>query len=804
MQEEEEKRGSFLNFSLNKPLQEIQLDEPSLNRETKEDRLPEVDRMRKTTYIKMAHSHKMTEKEKETMEKYESLDYDIIENDLYKESQRNKTKKEKIIATVSNWLIFLCIGIFTGLIAACISISVEKLSHVRWHFAQEKVKEDKVVGWIGFSGMAVAYVAIAAFLVVFVAPGAGGSGIPELKSYLNGTNLQNVFTLKALIAKVIGIVFAVAGGLVCGKEGPLVHTGAVVALVLCHMPKLPKLLGWEKLKQFRNDHDKRDFASGGGAAGVAAAFGAPLGGVLFSLEEASSFWSVPLTWRVFFCGMMSTFFVNLIKSAYNGNINDINSPGLITFGKFIQSPYSLYEIPLFVLIAIVGGLLGAFFNALNFRIVRWRRDYLTGRKLYRFTEALLVAFISATILYWAPSIFNTNCQKTISANTNCQCSYESTQESFNYYCSNENSFTQLSKCDSFGDDRESIYPYECPSGYFNPLAALTFQTEETVIHYFFHDQNEFEILPLLVYLIIIFCLTQLTYGIAVPSGLFVPAILIGCSYGRIFGELMRKLDDKVYPGTYALIGATSMLGGVTRMTISMTVIILETTNNIQYLLPIMITLNVAKWVGDIFNIALYDIHVELRCIPFVEPVPPTLVNTLLAKDVMSKPVICMREKENALHVYKTLTSCSHNGFPIINENGNYVGIILRNQLTVLLKMKAYQQENLDVSEIGGTFVQSKAPVLEDFSKTMQSNIENFQNIDLSNEEIADLANHTLDIRKYMNPHPFSVHEFTSLTRVFRLYRTMGIRHLPVVNSSNYIVGIITRKELRTDFKTDLF
>ena len=79
-------------------------------------------------------------------------------------------------------------------------------------------------------------VLIACLLTLFFAPGAAGSGIAEMIALLNGVNYPGVIDYSVLYVKIIGTVFSCSAGLTIGKESPLAHIGAILGVIVCHIP----------------------------------------------------------------------------------------------------------------------------------------------------------------------------------------------------------------------------------------------------------------------------------------------------------------------------------------------------------------------------------------------------------------------------------------------------------------------------------------------------------------------------------------------------------------------------------------
>ena len=153
--------------------------------------------------------------------------------------------------------------------------------------------------WVGFS-ITCAFIAVS--LTLYISPYAAGSGVPEVMGLLNGVNISGVTDMSCLFVKTIACVIAVVSNLCIGKEGPLVHIGSICGSMMPYIP-------FECFACFRNDVDRRTFISAGSSAGVSAAFGAPIGGALFTYEisKPNTFWTFSMLWRVFFTSAMSTF-----------------------------------------------------------------------------------------------------------------------------------------------------------------------------------------------------------------------------------------------------------------------------------------------------------------------------------------------------------------------------------------------------------------------------------------------------------------------------------------------------------------
>ena len=130
------------------------------------------------------------------------------------------------------------------------------------------------------------------------------------------------------VVKIVGVVLAVVGSLCVGKEGPLAHIGTVAAMVIIYLP-------YSGFRMFQNDHDKRQFVAAGASAGVSAAFGSPIGGVLFTYEisKPTTFWTFSMLWLVFFASAISTLTLAILTNLYEGSEVTLSSASVLKFGN---------------------------------------------------------------------------------------------------------------------------------------------------------------------------------------------------------------------------------------------------------------------------------------------------------------------------------------------------------------------------------------------------------------------------------------------------------------------------------------
>merc|ERR1711962_1365234 len=728
-------------------------------------------------------NHQYTQAEREVLASYDSMDYLPPHSQVY--SSWLSTQPARL--DWDRWMMMGLIGFFTGITGFLLHQIIDVIANFKWKFAQHYITvNDFGLAWFTVTSYSLFFVLMSTAIVVLFRPSAAGSGMPELIGFLNGTMIRHIFNIKTYVVKFISCSLAVGAGMPVGPEGPMIHLGSLVGAGLSQFQSKTLGIKLPFFERFRNSEDRRNFISAGAAAGIASAFGAPVGGLLFAMEEVSSFWSMSLSWQVLFCSMVSTFTTDLFNSAFTGFVYTGD------FGQFKTEKYILFQIDSAIdlnilgvipsmILGILGGLLGSLFIFINLKMARFR-SYLRSRvtnqiqkKIARMAEPVIVILITCTISVLVPLAFN--------------------------------------DCTMFGDTSTiKVGNFTCPEGQFSPAATLFFTNGDDTIQRLLSRsiEKEFGYGILFTFLGIYFILACWASGTQISCGLVVPMLLIGSLYGRILGRITVDIFGVqtgsywqwMNPGAFALLGGVSFFGGVTRLTMSLAVIMVEITNDIQFLLLIIVTILFSKWTGDLFTHSIYHSLLEFKCIPFLDAIPVLIkedgkavsLETHRAREVMASPVRCLHEVEDLTTVVNLLQDTEHGGFPVLSQTGTFEGLITRFELLTVL-CKAFTSRELESGkdiklEIAyPAFSAMRGGRLSDnrLSKELLTQARGAAN--RAEEGIR------IDLRNFVNKSAMSVHERFSLQRTYTIFRSLGLRHLVVVNDTFKVTGIITRKDL---------
>ncbi|PKI74923.1 hypothetical protein CRG98_004695, partial [Punica granatum] len=428
----------------------------------------------------------------------ESLDYEILENDLFKQDWRSRKKKEIYRYVVLKWTLALLIGLATGLVGFFNNLAVENIAGFKLLLTNNlMLKEKYYQAFAAYASCNVVLAVIAAALCAYIAPAAAGSGIPEVKAYLNGIDSYSILAPSTLFVKIFGSIFGVAGGFVVGKEGPMVHTGACIANLLGQGGSKKYGLTWRWLRFFKNDRDRRDLITCGAAAGVAAAFRAPVGGVLFALEEAASWWRSALLWRTFFTtAVVAVVLRSFIEFCRSGKCGLFGQGGLIMFDvNSAATTYTTPDLLAVIFLGIIGGVLGSLYNYFVDKVLRTYSIINERGPMFKVMLVIAISFLTSCCSYGLPWLMPC---------TPCPAHMEE-------------------ECPTVGRSG-NFKNFQCPPNQYNDLASLFFNTNDDAIRNLLISgvDKEFHISTLLLFFSAIYALGIITYGIAIPSGLFIP------------------------------------------------------------------------------------------------------------------------------------------------------------------------------------------------------------------------------------------------------------------------------------------
>uniref|UniRef100_A0A8C1K7F9 Chloride channel 2c n=1 Tax=Cyprinus carpio TaxID=7962 RepID=A0A8C1K7F9_CYPCA len=628
----------------------------------------------------------------------------------------------------ADWIYLMLLGFIMAVLSFTVDIFVDLFTEAHswiYNLADSHVVL-QYLAWVTYSLFLMCFAAGFANMVSIQAT---GSGIPETKTSLRGVMLQEYFTFRTLVSKVISLTCVLGSELPVGKEGPFVHVGSVCAALLCRFMSLFSGI-------YKNKARNEEMLTVGCAVGISCCFAAPIGGERTLTDY----------WRGFLSATFGAFIFRLLPV---WNRQEETLTALYATKYRLDFPFDLYELPIFAAMGIVCGFGGAFFVYLYGKISLFVKKQKAKNSFLMkncFLYSALVSVLISTLTF---------------------------PPGFGQFMGGR--LTKKDSLISFFDNRT----------WSNHGIVADFDNDDHLAAWKHPQANVFIILS--VFIIMKFWMSALSITLPIPCGSFVPIFVIGAAFGRLVGEGLATLfpdgfnvDGHIYhivPGAYAVIGAAALAAGVTH-TISTGVIMMELTGQINYTLPILISVILANMVSQSLQPSIYDTAIRIKKLPYL----PMLSwghrekYNIYVEDFMKRDVRYITLNSTYRDMIKILRSGNLKTLPLVKsaESMLLLGSVERVQLLGLLTQRMQH-------------------LREDNASTMPVRYKvRFQIEEWEEQQLVEQV--TFSSCK-IDPAPFQLVEHTSLHKTHTMFSVLNLDYA-YVTSIGRLIGAVSLKELR--------
>ncbi|XP_060931515.1 chloride channel K [Limanda limanda] len=550
------------------------------------------------------------------------------------------------------WYSYAALGIIMAFLSFLMDLSVTKLLRAhQWLYV--KLEGNSLLQFFGWTLYPACLCAVAASFSHNICPFSTGSGIPEVRTMLAGIEMPHYLSLTNMFAKFLGLICVLAAGstVSLGKVGPLVHLSTMVGAYLSKLCTL--------IQDNKKDKGAGDMLVVAAAVGVASCFGAPISGVLFSVEVMCSHFALRHYVPCFFsaaCGALTS----RLFTVWSGDGETLQALFKTNFPDAL--PFYPLEILLFALLGLLCGAVSCCYLFCHRWMLQFTKTNAVFVKMLTTEKGLysgMVVFLLAAVTF---------------------------PHSAGQFMASKYTMNQL--LTSLLDSRQWSSQHQNASVQLQPEALSEWSSSGSPVY-----------LSLAFFLLMKMWMLVLACTLPVPAGYFMPVFVYGAALGRLHGEVVAYVFSiggtsdqqqvSINPGGYALAGAAAISGAVTH-TLSPALLAIELTGQCSHAVPVLLATLLANALARSgHRQSFYDtlsISKRLPHLPSLKKACPRLPSTTVGQFLGVKSVQLQKAAGSA-EIQHAVKTSSETQIPVVESHESQIllGFVLRSELLIFLR-----------------------------------------------------------------------------------------------------------------------